>query len=80
MFLHRRKNLRRVLYSLWRDRWANKEEVDTLLDGLDLTGQVRAEVMNIEEHIALAIALRQRLGSEVREIDEEENGQDEEAG
>ena len=32
VFLHRRKNLRGVLYSLWRDRWT-KPEVDALLDG-----------------------------------------------
>src|SRR5947209_9903646 len=64
IFLHRRKNLRRVLYSLWRDRWT-KPEVDELLDGLGLTGQVRAEAMNVEEHIALAVALRQKLGPDV---------------
>jgi 16S rRNA (adenine1518-N6/adenine1519-N6)-dimethyltransferase len=70
IFLHRRKNLRRVLYSLWRDRWT-KEEVDALLDGLGLlnTGHIRAEAMNVEELIALAIALRAKLGSEV-EADE----------
>ncbi len=62
IFLHRRKNLRRVLYSLWRDRWADKDEVDDLLDRLGLTGQVRAEAMNIPEHIALAAALLGRLG------------------
>ena len=60
VFLHRRKNLRRVLYSLWRDRWTDKDEVDALLDGLGLTGQVRAEAMNVEEHIALAVALRRQ--------------------
>jgi 16S rRNA (adenine1518-N6/adenine1519-N6)-dimethyltransferase len=70
IFLHRRKNLRRVLYSLWRDRWT-KEEVDALLDGLGLlnTGHIRAEAMNVEELIALAIALRAKLGPEV-EADE----------
>ncbi len=66
IFLHRRKNLRRVLYSLWRDRWADKEEVDALLDGLGLTGQVRAEALNIPEHIALAAALLRRLGPEAK--------------
>jgi 16S rRNA (adenine1518-N6/adenine1519-N6)-dimethyltransferase len=81
VFLHRRKNLRRVLYSLWRDRWADKEEVDTLLDGLGLTGQVRAEAMNVEEHIALAIALRQKLGPEARDVvEEEEKGDEDESG
>ena len=66
IFLHRRKNLRRVLYSLWRDRWTDKSEVDALLDGLGLTGQVRAEAMNIEEHLALAVALGQRLGPDAK--------------
>ena len=41
VFLHRRKNLRRVLFSLWRDRWADKGEVDALLDRLGLVGHVR---------------------------------------
>jgi 16S rRNA (adenine1518-N6/adenine1519-N6)-dimethyltransferase len=71
VFLHRRKNLRRVLYSLWRDRWADKDAVDTLLDGLGLTGQVRAEAMNVEEHIALAVALRQKLGPEAGQTEED---------
>lgn len=61
IFLHRRKNLRRVLYSIWRDRWT-KDEVDALLEGLGLTGQVRAEAMDVAEHIALADALRRHLG------------------
>ena len=75
VFLHRRKNLRRVIYSLWRDRWADKEEVDALLDGLGLTGQVRAEAMNVEEHIALAVALHARLGPDTRDDDpEDEDG------
>src|SRR6201999_4572112 len=39
IFLHRRKNLRRVLYSLWRGRWT-KPEVDALLERLGLTGMV----------------------------------------
>jgi 16S rRNA (adenine1518-N6/adenine1519-N6)-dimethyltransferase len=62
VFLHRRKNLRRVLYSLWRDRW-KKPEVDAFLDGLGLTGMVRAEAMNVEEMIALTHALKERLGA-----------------
>ena len=77
IFLHRRKNLRRVLYSLWRGRWT-KPEVDDLLDGLGLTGQVRAEAMNVEEHIALAVALRQKLGpgAEGEEAEDGEPGDD----
>ena len=72
VFLHRRKNLRRVVYSLWRDRWVDKEEVDTLLENLGLTGQVRAEAMNVDQHIALALALRQRLGPDAPIEDEAE--------
>jgi 16S rRNA (adenine1518-N6/adenine1519-N6)-dimethyltransferase len=61
IFIHRRKNLRRVLHSAWRDHWS-KDEVDALLANLGLTGQVRAESMNVEEWIALAEAMRPRLG------------------
>jgi 16S rRNA (adenine1518-N6/adenine1519-N6)-dimethyltransferase len=60
IFLHRRKNLRRVLYSLWRDHWT-KPEVDALLDSLGLTGLVRAEAMNAEQFVALARKLAERL-------------------
>jgi 16S rRNA (adenine1518-N6/adenine1519-N6)-dimethyltransferase len=60
VFLHRRKNLRRVLYSLWRDRMT-KPEIDTLLESLGLTGLIRAEAMNVEEFLALASQLRERL-------------------
>ena len=55
IFLHRRKNLRGVLYSAWKDRWT-KPEVDALLDDLGLVGTVRAEAMNVEEFLALAEA------------------------
>ena len=84
VFLHRRKNLRRVVYSLWRPRWTDKAEVDTLLDGLGLAGQVRAEAMSVAQHIALAAALRERLGpdpggDEGADGDEDEPG-DGEAG
>ncbi len=60
VFLHRRKNLRRVLYSLWRDRWT-KPEVDAMLEGLGLTGLVRAEAMNVEELLSLSLQLREQL-------------------
>jgi 16S rRNA (adenine1518-N6/adenine1519-N6)-dimethyltransferase len=60
VFLHRRKNLRRVLYSLWRDHWT-KPEVDALLDSLGLTGLVRAEAMRAEQFVALARKLAERL-------------------
>jgi 16S rRNA (adenine1518-N6/adenine1519-N6)-dimethyltransferase len=63
IFQHRRKNLRGVLYALWRDRWT-KPEIDAFLDDLGLVGQVRAEAMNVEELIALAAALKQRFGND----------------
>jgi 16S rRNA (adenine1518-N6/adenine1519-N6)-dimethyltransferase len=63
IFLHRRKNLRRVLYSLWRDRWT-KPEIDALLESLGLTGLLRAEAMNVEEFRSLSDALRERFRGE----------------
>jgi 16S rRNA (adenine1518-N6/adenine1519-N6)-dimethyltransferase len=60
VFLHRRKNLRGVLFSLWRGQWT-KPEVDALLESIGLTGMVRAEAMNVEELHALADALRPRF-------------------
>ncbi len=66
IFLHRRKNLRRVLYSAWRGKWT-KPEVDTMLEGLGLTGLVRAEAMNVEEFLSLAEALKARFGTMDRE-------------
>src|SRR5262249_47816732 len=63
VFLHRRKNLRGVLFSLWRGRWT-KPEVDALLDSIGLTGLVRAEAMNVEEFLALSLQLRERFETE----------------
>jgi len=60
IFLHRRKNLRRVLYSLWRGQWT-KPEVDAMLEELGLTGLVRAEAMNVEELLSLAEKLGERF-------------------
>jgi 16S rRNA (adenine1518-N6/adenine1519-N6)-dimethyltransferase len=75
VFLHRRKNLRRVLYSLWRDRWT-KPEVDALLEGLGLTGMVRAEAMNVEEFLSLASALKEKFGNQPVHEATEENAED----
>lgn len=61
LFLHRRKNLRGVLYVFWRDRWT-KPEVDAFLATLGLEGQLRAEAMSVEELIDLAEALRLSVG------------------
>ena len=60
VFLHRRKNLRRVLHGFYRDT-LSKADVDALLESIGLTGMVRAEAMNVEEFLALAAALRERL-------------------
>jgi 16S rRNA (adenine1518-N6/adenine1519-N6)-dimethyltransferase len=61
LFLHRRKNLRRVIHSFWRDI-LSKPDVDALLESLGLTGMVRAEAMNVEEFLSLAHALKSRVG------------------
>jgi 16S rRNA (adenine1518-N6/adenine1519-N6)-dimethyltransferase len=63
VFLHRRKNLRGVLYSLHRDRWT-KPEVDAFLQSLGLEGGVRAEAMDVEEFLALTRSLAERFGGE----------------
>ena len=60
VFLHRRKNLRGVLFSLWRGQWT-KPEVDDLLESIGLTGMIRAEAMNVEEFQSLVDALRPRF-------------------
>jgi 16S rRNA (adenine1518-N6/adenine1519-N6)-dimethyltransferase len=61
VFLHRRKYLRHGLAEIWRDRWS-KAEVDVWLESQGLSGQVRAEALDIEEFLALADALRERWG------------------
>ncbi len=61
IFLHRRKYLRHALAGIWRDQW-DKAEVDTWLESRGLRGQIRAEVLDIEEFVALAHALRERFG------------------
>ena len=61
VFLHRRKYLRHVLAATWRDRWT-KADVDAWLESQGLSGQVRAEALDVEEFLALAHALRERWG------------------
>lgn len=73
IFLHRRKNLRGVLFTLWRDDWTGKAEVEVLLGGLGLNGQIRAETMNIEEFISLADALKTRFGASTVDVQEDES-------
>ena len=62
VFLHRRKYIRHVLAGLWRDQWT-KSEVDAWLESQGLSGQLRAESLNVEEFINLAHALRSRWGT-----------------
>jgi 16S rRNA (adenine1518-N6/adenine1519-N6)-dimethyltransferase len=62
MFLHRRKYMRHVLADIWRDQWS-KAEVDAWLEERGLSGQLRAEALNIEEFVALAHALSERWGT-----------------
>ncbi len=55
VFLHRRKYIRHVLVGLGRDEWT-KSDVDTWLESRGLSGQLRAESLNVEEFIGLADA------------------------
>jgi 16S rRNA (adenine1518-N6/adenine1519-N6)-dimethyltransferase len=85
VFIHRRKHLRGVLYSAWKDQWRSKADVDTLLESLDLGGDVRAEALNVEEFRELAAALREKLGAEEvsrrdAESAEERGEEEDEAG
>jgi 16S rRNA (adenine1518-N6/adenine1519-N6)-dimethyltransferase len=61
LFFYRRKYIRHVLAATWRDRWS-KAEVDTWLEAQGLSGQLRAESLNVDEFLALAKALRERWG------------------
>jgi 16S rRNA (adenine1518-N6/adenine1519-N6)-dimethyltransferase len=62
VFLHRRKYLRHVLAGLWPDRWT-KMEVDAWLESRGLSGQIRAEALDIEEFLTMAHALYERWGT-----------------
>ena len=78
VFLHRRKNLRRVLHSFHREK-LERAEVDEMLESIGLTGLIRAEAMNVEEFIALAKALKERLSlAEIEEEEEDEDDDDDE--
>jgi len=61
VFLHRRKYLRHVLAATWGDRWS-KADVNVWLESRGLSGQVRAEALDVEEFVELARALRERWG------------------
>lgn len=60
VFLHRRKHLRHAVHAFARERWT-KAEADALLDEIGLAGNLRAEALNVEEFLALAALLRERL-------------------
>ena len=60
VFLHRRKYIRHVIAGLWRDEWT-KADVNAWLEAQGLSGQLRAEAIDVEEFIALAHALRARF-------------------
>ena len=64
LFFHRRKYIRHVLAATWRDRWS-KAEVDTWLEAQGLSGQLRAESLNVDEFLALAKSLRERWAKPV---------------
>jgi 16S rRNA (adenine1518-N6/adenine1519-N6)-dimethyltransferase len=71
LFFHRRKYIRHVLAATWRDRWT-KAEVDTWLEAQGLSGQLRAESLNVDEFLALAMALRERWGDAMASADDGE--------
>ena len=52
MYVHRRKNLRGALVGLPEKRFG-KEEVDARLAELGLEGTVRAEALDLEQHLRL---------------------------
>lgn len=66
VFLLRRKNLRRVLYSRFRTHWSSKHDVDELLASMGIVGEIRAESMDVPELLALADALHSRFGADAR--------------
>jgi 16S rRNA (adenine1518-N6/adenine1519-N6)-dimethyltransferase len=74
-FFHRRKFIRHVLASAWRDRWT-KAEVDGWLEAQGLSGQLRAESLTVDQFLALAKALRLRWpgapGEAMTRADEDE--------
>ena len=61
VFLHRRKYIRHVLAGIWRDRWT-KTEVDAWLESQGLSGQIRAEALDVDEFLAMAHAATRTMG------------------
>jgi 16S rRNA (adenine1518-N6/adenine1519-N6)-dimethyltransferase len=52
LYAHRRKNLRGAL-AAWRGGRRDKHEIDRQLAGLGLQGSVRAETLDVEQHLRL---------------------------
>jgi 16S rRNA (adenine1518-N6/adenine1519-N6)-dimethyltransferase len=71
LFFHRRKYIRHVLAATWPDRWS-KAEVDSWLEAQGLSGQLRAESLNVDQFLALAKALRERWGNAMSSADDGE--------
>lgn len=55
LYVHRRKNLRGALVGLPNGQWS-KEDVDRKLQELQMNGTVRAEELDIEQHLRLCAA------------------------
>ncbi len=64
LYIHRRKNLRSALARLANGR-REKSEVDVMLAELALTGTIRAEDLDIEQHLRLCAAFAPTKSSEV---------------
>ncbi|HWA99789.1 MAG TPA: 16S rRNA (adenine(1518)-N(6)/adenine(1519)-N(6))-dimethyltransferase RsmA [Pirellulales bacterium] len=64
LFFHRRKYLRSVVLSAFKDR-LSKPEVDELLAALQLPEAVRAEELDVATIVALCEALRERTGGQI---------------
>ena len=61
LFLHRRKNLRHVLFDLWPDQWT-KNEAEVWLESLGIDGRLRAEALGVDQFQSLAQALKRATG------------------
>ncbi len=62
IFLQRRKNLRRVLHSYYRDRY-ERSVIDDFLERQGHVGMVRAETLDVPTLIRLASAIQYDLGT-----------------
>lgn len=62
LYVHRRKNLRGALVSLPGRQW-KKPEVDSHLADLGISGDLRAEALDLEQHLVLCDRFHEREGS-----------------